>query len=214
MDKILTEIKVVIVDSHVATRIGLHTLLNNNDIQVVAEARNIAECSTLSELHKDAIFIIDSNLTPDSNIPSVITAYKLKKIKIIVYSSIQLNSETTLLFYRAGAFAVLSKTTDENILIEAIHKVHEGSNYFLPGIAEQLMSFVSQGKPDNLADALSKNEYKVFMLTASGMKPADIAKELDFSVGTIHNRLSSIRMKLNCSNLDMHKIAQQHGLIS
>ena len=208
------DIKVVIVDSQTVMRSGLRSLLNDNGIKVLAEAKNIAESDALADSHRDAIFIIDINLDPDGNAFPLIPAYKAKKIKVIVYNSLHLNPDTILLTYRAGALAVVPKNANEAHLIEAIKKASNGENYFMPGVAEQLMSYVSQGKLDSPSEILSESEFKVFMLTAAGKKAVDIAKELDFSVGTIHNRLSTIRVKLNCSNLDMHKIAQQHGLIS
>ena len=205
--------KAVIVDDHAALRLGLRDYLKHNDIDVVAEGATIAEANLLAQKHKNCIFILDLNLGGEDNGFPLIASYVDKGIKVVVYSMRE-GLDTVLASYRAGALAFIPKSVELSHLVDAIKMASTGENYYLPGNAEKLFSYITKGAPESPTELLTESELKIFLLTAAGKKPDEVSKEIGFSIGTVHNRLSSIRKKLDCSNLEMYKIAQKHGLIS
>ncbi len=204
---------VVIIDDHAVLRRGLKDLFRHSNIDVVAEGSNVNEALELATNHASAIFIVDLNLGGEENGFPLIAKLRGLDIRVMIYS-MRDNLDTILAAYRAGASAYIPKSADSSALVDAVNKIAEGGTYFMPGSAEQLMLYISTGASDNPTDLLNASELKIFILAANGKRAEEIAKELDFAVGTVHNRLSGIRRKLNCSNMDFYKIALKHGLVA
>lgn len=205
--------KVVIIDDHAILRRGLNDLFRHNNIDVTGEGGSIAEARTLMLQHPDAIFILDLNLGNDENAFPLIAELKAQGTPVMIYC-LRENLDTMLAAYRAGAAAYVPKSADSRIILEAIRKIRESGSYFMPGLAEQLMVHMSAGSSDNPAEILTDSELKIFILAAKGKRAEEIARELSFAVGSVHNRMSAIRRKLNCSNMEFYKLALKHGLVN
>jgi two-component system response regulator DesR len=64
-------------------------------------------------------------------------------------------------------------------------------------------------------DPLSPREHEVLRIVATGAQPAEIARSLHLSVGTVRNYLTTIVAKLNARNrLDAVRAAHEAGWLS
>lgn len=115
--------------------------------------------------------------------------------------------------YELGGKAFVTKDCTPEILANAIHKVSQGEQYFLPDIAARLASLSVRG--DNSPQSqLDERELEFFVLMATGMTTAEMAEKLQLSTKTISNVAQSIKFKLGVNRAaDITLLAVKHGLI-
>ena len=102
---------------------------------------------------------------------------------------------------RAGARGYLLKTVDAQELIAAIEAVCRGDYLIDPIIASRVLSEFHLGLPDlPHAEPLTEGEMAVLRLVAQGVDNQEIAKQLNYSVFTVSNRLRTIYGKLHVTN--------------
>ena len=94
-----------------------------------------------------------------------------------------------------GADGYVLKTASTEELMQALRTVAGGSSYLSPRIAKRIMSLA--GSRNNTSHArLTERELEILRLLASGVRPAELAKQLFVSVKTIKNHLTNIYAKL------------------
>jgi DNA-binding NarL/FixJ family response regulator len=94
-----------------------------------------------------------------------------------------------------GADGYVLKTASTEELMQALRTVAAGSSYLSPPIAKRIMSLA--GSRTNASPArLTERELEILRLLASGVRPAELAKQLFVSVKTIKNHLTNIYAKL------------------
>lgn len=113
----------------------------------------------------------------------------------------------------AGAFGYILKSDvqDIDIILRAIHTVHQGGEYFTPSIKEKLRSRIS-GKSKF---GLSKREIEVLREIAKGLSNRTIADELRIDERTVANHVSNILFKINAKNrTEAVAISRREGIIA
>lgn len=124
-------INVIIADDHVLYRAGVKAALSyKNSIKVIAEADNGSFLlNMLKDIHPDVVLL-------DIQMPvmdGIVTLPQLKKlypdIKVIMLTMMDDKSMITKLM-ELGANSYLTKTSDCEIIIEAIETCHEKNFYF------------------------------------------------------------------------------------
>jgi DNA-binding NarL/FixJ family response regulator len=94
-----------------------------------------------------------------------------------------------------GADGYVLKTASTEELMQALRTVAGGSSYLSPRIAKRIMNLA--GTRNASAHArLTDRELEILRLLASGVRPAELAKQLFVSVKTIKNHLTNIYAKL------------------
>ncbi|NQZ78391.1 MAG: response regulator transcription factor, partial [Ekhidna sp.] len=98
---------------------------------------------------------------------------------------------------RSGASGYLLKNADEEQVIEAILKVHQGGKYF-PADVSQLMieSITMEGD----VKQLSQREKEVLEKVAEGKTTKEIADELIVSTRTVETHRANMMKKLDVQN--------------
>lgn len=125
-------------------------------------------------------------------------------IKIIILTTFD-DDEYVLSALRDGASGYLLKGISMEDLVDAIHKVYNGSAMINADIASKVINLFSQMAKCNLTihvkaqgiSEIGNTEWKVINLVGNGMSNKEIAVELALSEGTIRNYLSTILSKLN-----------------
>jgi DNA-binding NarL/FixJ family response regulator len=102
---------------------------------------------------------------------------------------------------KAGALAVLHKTTGPNTLAEAIREAAAGRLHVCPCIASPLLQKAIYGKGAHKKKhpelaALSEREFQIFQLLGSGWDNARMSKELGISVKTLNAHKENLKVKL------------------
>ena len=124
-------IKVVIADDHVLYRAGVKMALSSKkDLTVIAEADNGMHLLTLLKSFQPDVILLDIQMPIMDGIGALPEIKKLyPKIKVIMLTMMDDHSMITKLM-ELGANSYLSKTSDSEIIYEAIITCHQQEYYF------------------------------------------------------------------------------------
>jgi two-component system invasion response regulator UvrY len=114
---------------------------------------------------------------------------------------------------KAGASGYLTKTSVVDELVDAIRRVHAGSQYICPELAEKMAMEMVTGAGKKPHELLSPNETKVMQMLCSGMAIKEIAGGLSLSPSTVSTYKSRILQKMNLKNqAELVRYCVRHGL--
>ncbi len=207
----MTSIRVLITDDHEMVRRGLRTFLSlHDDIEVVGEAADGAECLRLASERRPEVILLDL-LMPGEDGVATLRALKAAGVpsKVLVVTSF---TELSRLMpaVREGAAGVVFKNVDPAALANAIRSVHNGHIVLPPEMASALMAGNVSG--DRLTQ-LTARESEVLALVAHGRSNREIARELNLAEKTVKTHVSSILMKLGVDDRTQAALhAVRHGL--
>ena len=194
-------IRLLIVEDHQITRIGLCTLLGScPQFEIVGEAGSVAEAiEAVTRLRPD-LLLLDVRLPDGSGIEVCRHLQQMDvDTKVLVITSYAADD---LLFdaIAAGADGYLLKEIQGQKLIQAIQDVAEGKSILDPAVTRRVMSRAQNPLapvvPGKL-DVLSAQERRVVALVAEGKTNKEIGREIGLSDKTVKNYLSNAMSKLN-----------------
>lgn len=192
-------INVIIADDHVLYRAGVITALSSKkDIKIIAEADNGSHLLNLLKGIQPNVILLDIQMPIMDGIATLPEIKKLyPDIKIIMLTMMDDQSMITKLM-ELGANSYLTKTSDSEIIYEAIKTCHEQEFYFNSLTNKALLNNLRQKTPLNSIklqqeDAtLSEKEIKVLRLMCEEKSTREIAEMVELSPRTIE----AIRDKL------------------
>jgi NarL family two-component system response regulator LiaR len=190
----LSAISVVVVDDHDLLREGVSACLASfDDIDVIGEAANgTAALEIVASLHP-AVVVMDLVM------PGLSGAEVIRRLRaahpdlgIVALSSFSESSRVREVI-DAGANGYLIKSVDAPSLARAVRSAAVGQSTFSAEVTHSLMD----ERPEPSLSGLTAREEEIAHLLASGRTNAEIADQLDLSVFTVKNHVSSILMKLH-----------------
>ena len=212
----MEKIKVILVDDHAVVRAGYKILLSNiENISVVAETNTGEDAIRLSREHNPDVIVMDLSLPGVSGIEAIRRIVKDNNdIKILVFT---MHEEVIFVerALQAGAIGYMTKSTDPEMLSEAISQVAQGKKY-LDDELKQKMTYEHEKSRDSdaLLSDLSAREFQIFCLLAEGLNTNEISKQLNISYKTAANYSTQIKSKLNASTVaDIARIAIRTNII-
>jgi len=114
---------------------------------------------------------------------------------------------------KLGAAGYLNKSADSEQIIAAIRKVAAGGLFITPAVAELLASALGSPATHAPHETLSRREYQVFGLLASGRSVGEIAEQLSLSPNTVSTYRARILDKTCVRNdVELALYAVQHRL--
>lgn len=124
-------------------------------------------------------------------------------IKIIILTTFD-DDEYVFNALKYGASGYLLKGISMDSLVEAINTVYQGQAMINPDIASKVLKFFSKLAGNNKTihvpaeniKTVTKNEWEIIKEVSKGRSNKEIAKDLNFSEGTVRNYLSTILDKL------------------
>jgi two-component system, NarL family, response regulator DevR len=196
-------IRLLIVDDHQVTRIGLRTLLATcPQFEIVGEAGSVAETLDAVERLKPDLVLMDVRLPDGSGIQ---VCQRLRRnnsgVRVLVLTSY---ADDNLVFdsIAAGADGYLLKEIHADMLIQAIQDVAAGKSILDPAVTRRVMSRAGSSPPaagEHKLDLLSAQERRVVALVAEGKTNKEIGVEMGLSDKTVKNYLSNAMEKLHLS---------------
>lgn len=115
---------------------------------------------------------------------------------------------------RSGAAGYLTKDYSETTLLKAVRQVLAGRRYVSSSLAERLVSDLMGDTDRPPHDTLSKQEYRVMCLIASGKTVSQIAEELCLSVKTVSTYRVRILDKMQMqNNAELTRYCIVNGLV-
>lgn len=192
-------IKVLIVDDHPAVRLGLKSLISQeDDFEVVGEASSIGEAlDVVTELQPDAAIVDLSFEQGRSGLELVQQLSEEIKVLVCSYHDERIFAERAL---AAGARGYIQKSEGLDEVVQALRRVGKGDIYLSPRMSQYLLKLISQGREERIGLSileLSNREIEVFELLGRGYETREIAERLHLSPKTIAKHCENIMAKLN-----------------
>src|SRR6187397_2301492 len=123
----LPTIDVMVVDDHPLVRVGIATVVNQqDDMRIVAEAESGSSALELYRLHRPAVVLMDLRLRGDSGarITSALRT-EFPEARVLVLSNYE-GDEDIHQALAAGALGYLFKSVVEDELVDAIREINAG----------------------------------------------------------------------------------------
>lgn len=219
-------IKVLVVEDHTMTRLGLQMVLEQaENIDVVGLAEDGKKGVELAKSLSPNVILMDIGLPVMDGIEATRTIKESgSPAKILIYTSRDCGDDVFSAL-SAGADGYIMKGADENQLRTAISSVSEGVAWLDPAIAKLVLSNIQQQKKEDVRAitpnplkykeyGLTKREYEVLCLIAEGMDNEEIAENLVIALSTVRAHVHNILGKLYVA--DKHKAtakAFREGLV-
>jgi len=207
-------LKILIADDHPVFRRGLKQIIaETTDIVVADEAADGLEVLNKVKVGDFDVVLLDISMPGKTGI-DVLAQLKYERPKLpVLMLSMHPEEQYAVRALRAGASGYLTKESAPDELVAAIRKVSTGGKYVSASLAERLASLLQ--KAEQLPhDILSRREYQVMCLMASGKTVSEIAKELSLSVKTISTYRSRILEKMKMkNNAELTRYAINNSLI-
>ncbi|HEY9788075.1 MAG TPA: response regulator transcription factor [Candidatus Obscuribacterales bacterium] len=234
-------IRVVLVEDHLLTRIGLKTVLERTpDIRVVGEAENGEEAvRVVDEIDPDVILMDVGMPIMDGIEAAKKIRSKHKDANIIMLTSHD-NEQDIFASLSAGAGGYCLKDVAPERLYTAIRSVNEGDVWLDSTIANKVVKYYGSGEPSaqpaaaapqkaestppasaptrpplpNLPDPLSQRELEVLNLLVEGLSNQEIADRLIISLATAKTHVRNILNKLAVDDRTQAAVqAMRRGLV-
>jgi DNA-binding NarL/FixJ family response regulator len=199
--------RVVIVEDHALLREGIVALLQENDIDVVAQAEDGPGLLRIVEGHKPDLAICDVRLPPtftDEGIRAALEARRRRpELAVLVLSQyVEPAYSAELLRDGEGGIGYLLKerVSEVRTFVEAVRRVAAGGTALDREVVSSLMSGRAQRGTDGPSQALgtlTARERETLELIAQGRTNAAIARELVVTLGAVEKHISNIFAKLD-----------------
>jgi DNA-binding NarL/FixJ family response regulator len=198
--EIVGVINVIICDDHVLYRTGVKAVLSSKkDIKIIAEANNGSHLlDLLMEVQPDVILLDIQMPVMDgiSTLPEVKKLYP--NIRIIMLTMMDDQSMITKLM-DLGANCYLSKTSDSEIIYEAIKTCYEQGFYFNSSTNKPLVNLrlkiSSSIKPPQEDKILSEKEINVLRLMCEEKSTREIAEAIELSLHSVDDIRDKLKTK-------------------
>lgn len=207
-------VRIVIADGHRAARAGLRLLLDaEDDLEVVAEASDVASAIRCVRHHRPTVLLLDLGMPGESGataIPRIAQELPGTAIVILTTESGPAFARETL---RHGARGYVLKQAAGTELVDAVRAVAAGGTYLTPALGAQLAGGPAAGgeRPDDL----TPREVEILRLIALGHTNGDIAGQLSLSVRTVESHRAHVQQKLRLTTrAELVRYAIDHGLFA
>jgi DNA-binding NarL/FixJ family response regulator len=198
--------KVLIVDDHALIREALHAVLKQLKREaIVFEASNSRQAMQIVEEHPDiGLILLDINL-PDLDGFSVLRELRDRypTVAIIMLSSSD-DQDTVKRAFKLGALGFIPKTTEREVMLNAIKLVLSGGIYIPSEILEETISPRLTNRPatqDSLKGIkLTDRQIEVLALLMKGKSNKVIAKTLNMAVPTVKNHITVVLKALGVTS--------------
>jgi DNA-binding NarL/FixJ family response regulator len=196
-------IKVIIADDHVLYRAGVKTSLSTRkDIQVIAEADNGMHLINLIKNLEVDVILLDIQMPIMDGIAALPEVKKISpKTKVIMLTMVDDNSMITKLM-ELGANSYLTKTSDSEVIYEAIKTCHEQEFFFNSMTNKALLSNLRQKQAPTTQQQLSpaeaqlnEKETTILRLMCEEKSTKEIADIVELSPRTVEAIRDRLKVK-------------------
>lgn len=214
----MTATRVVLVDDHEVVRLGLMTLLNDQeDLDVVAEAGSAKEALRVVEEHRPHVVLMDIRLPGKGGIEAtreITDSYP--DVQVVMLTS-YVDDELIVQAIRAGAAGYVLKQVGNEELLRAVRAAAQGESPLDPSTTSRLLKRVrdlEREADESAFRELSPRELDVLVEVSQGKSNAEIGQALNLSEKTVRNYVSNILQKLHLSNrVELATYAVEYNLL-
>jgi DNA-binding NarL/FixJ family response regulator len=200
--------RVVIAEDSVLLREGIVSLLQEYDIEVVAQADDGDGLLRIVAGHRPDLAIVDVRLPPtftDEGIRAALEARRrFPDLSVLVLSQYvePVYTGELLASGESGVGYLLKERVGEvRSFLDAVHRVADGGTALDREVIASLVRAQAGGGDDPLAE-LTPRERETLSLIAQGRTNAAIARELVITLGAVEKHVTNIFGKLNLPATD------------
>lgn len=211
----MNTIKVALADDHQMITDGLMGFLEQeSDIQIVGIASNGEEILKLLSKEEVDIVVLDIGMPKMSGVEATEEIRKrFPSVKILILSMYK-SAGTIKELKKKGVSGYLMKNMGKGELVEAIHTLHNGNEYWSPEVMEAVFLNVGQEKTVPV-DKLTKREKEVLALIGEGHTVPEIAEKLFRANTTIESHKRNLMEKLQLKNsYQLVRYAVENGYVN
>ena len=237
----MTDIRIVLIEDHDLTRLGLKAALQQvPGMTVVGEAASGSRGLSLLETERPDIAIVDIGL-PDIDGIEVVERLRQAQIGLegdptrVLMLTMHDSEAAVMAAFAAGADSYCMKQTELGDLIVAVRETYEGTSWIDPAVASVVLRQVRKipagaavGSRTVSIEAiepefeqilesypLTERELEILELIVSGCSNAEIAERSYITVGTVKTHVRSILNKLGVDDRTKAAVrALRSGLVT
>lgn len=196
--------KILLVDDHVLIREGMRTIIEDEEVQVVAEASNGLEAlKVLTETEVDVV-LVDINMPEMNGIEFTQKAQEqFPHVKVIALTMMA-ESHYIKNMLEAGAVGYILKNSQKHELKEALETVLDGGTYYGEEVGKAVLDFFNKrnrSKSSINENLFTPRELEVLQLVVKEYDNQQIAEELFISVRTVEAHKRNMIEKAGVKNL-------------
>ena len=197
------QIRLFLVDDHEVVRVGLRTVLHNNQgITVVGEAGSKAAAVRAAKRLKPDIVLMDVRLPDGSGVEACRDILASHPTTRIIFLTSYADDDSILAAVLAGAQGYVLKNIDARLLVRSIRAVSNGRSLLNPALSQRALNWIKDWPAQARlvrGQSLSPQEERVLALVAEGLTNKEIAATMQLSDKTVKNYLANIFQKLHIS---------------
>jgi two-component system response regulator DevR len=193
-------VRLALVDDSELVRLGLRTLLglHRDQIEIVAEAANVAEALARVPPARPDVVLLDMRLPDGNGVQACRQLLALAPGARILFLTSSVDDDLVADSIRAGASGYLLKEINGAELIRAILEVAAGGQAIDAAVTARLLRIVrGDGTPGpGTGELLTPQDRRLLALLAAGRTNREIGGELGLAEKTIKNQLTALFEKL------------------
>jgi DNA-binding NarL/FixJ family response regulator len=204
-------LRIAIADDHTIVRFAVRQVLEaSGQVEIVGEARNGNEAVSLVQNVQPDVLLLDLNMPEKDGLEALTEITALGTPTKVLVLTMHDEPSYGVRAMQSGAHGVMHKTSDPEVLLQAIRAVMRGEPLMPDAVKSQL------NKRDmHPASILSAREREVMEFLARGYTNREIAAKLEISIKTVDTHRGHVLKKLNLrNNSDLTRFAIQHGYVS
>jgi two-component system response regulator NreC len=215
-----SSIRILLADDHTVMRNGLRLLLERQaNLTVIGEAADGREAVALAAAEAPDVVVMDIAMPHLNGVEAARQIVANNPQIAVAILSMHSDESYVIRSLKAGARAYLLKDSAEADLIEAIHAIRIGKNFFSPAVRrilkEDYIRQLDKKDADDTYELLTTREREVLQLVAEGKSNKDVANFLNLSLYTVETHRTHILQKLNLHSVpELILYAVRKGIIS
>ena len=202
-------LRVVLADDHAVVRTGYRRLLElEEDMEVVADFGDSDSACAWFAAHRADVLVLDLSMPGRGGLETLARVKARDGAPRVLVFSMHDNPAIVDQALKAGADGYLTKSSEPDLLIDAVRRVARGERPLSDDVA------AARANAGAAHVELSPREFEIFRLLAAGRTVEQIAARLFLSAKTVANYQTAIRQKTGLASvLEMYRHAEAHGLL-
>jgi two-component system capsular synthesis response regulator RcsB len=201
-------IRVILADDHPVIRMGLGTIMEHSEFQVVGEASCPGELfSLLQDVECDVLvtdYLMPGDEMPDGHRMIERVRADWPTLPLVVLTMLR-NPSLLRALWASRVNALVDKTTALQDIVPALRLAASGHTFLSANYGARLAEFSG-------GDALSGREADVLRMLVSGMSVSEIARKHGRSIKTISKQKMDAMRKLGLgTDMELHRYALDVG---
>jgi DNA-binding NarL/FixJ family response regulator len=200
-------LRILIVDDHLALRVGLTAMLAAQPhLRVVAEAADADGAIAACAKHAPDIVLMDLRIPGGGVEATLAIRQRWPDTRVLIVTTYD-GDEDIHRAIQAGASGYLLKGLTSAELVAAIEAIHRGEKIMPPNVAARFRERV-------LRKDLSSRELEVLRLIVAGRSNKEIARDLAIGEESVKSYLKAVFQKLGVADRTQAAIeAIRHGIV-